>query len=137
MRDEFMCRCSDESSVKCDEVLAKARELCGPPAKDDLQFVNMMLYLLALDGDLSIMADQWGGIGYTLWTDDPEVNKVKGGPSYFVMCDNMIDGLACVYVWLQERSPTLLEGAAATRAEEILRKHGQLESAKIEPDVSA
>ena len=104
--NDFMCRCSGKRKARCDRVLAAARKLVstyGEP-KNDIDFVDRLLYRLTLDGDLSIAADQWAGVFVKPLSDDPEIVKhydVK--ESVRIQCDSIVDGLAAAVVFYEQQ----------------------------------
>lgn len=105
--NDFMCRCSDEARQQCDAVKAKAFEDVGREkwGWDEAQCLDAILYNLALDGELRPMADQWGGLAYSLQDVRASIEKKEfvSSASCYIQCDSFIDGLAAVYLWKQQK----------------------------------
>lgn len=104
---EFFCRCKGGDTARCDEVLAKAREIADwsdtYPLKTDIDFVDRMLFSLAVDGDLRIAADQWSGVSYKRYVFNKETHKYEEGPSCYFQCDSPTDGIAGAFVWAHQQ----------------------------------
>lgn len=104
---EFMCSCDPEGKAECAEIRARARKIVEHygPCEDDLNFVDRLLYTLALEGDIHIGADQWAGVGMTPFDVEPEHRdhfKIHDGKSF--QCDSIVDGLAALVVHYFEKS---------------------------------
>lgn len=101
--DEFMCNCEGEGRERCADVRARAKQIVSgkSPCEDDLDFVDRMLYWLALEGDIGIGADQWACVNVSPFEiEDPKVAEryeIKERTS--MMCDSIVDGLAAAVVY--------------------------------------
>lgn len=126
---EFMCIHDEEGAVECAEIRARARAIMErrSPCENDLDFVDRMLYWLALEGDLHIAADMWAGVSmtpapcsecggfgqvswldeddYTVWGSCPKCEALERyavkKPKSF-QCDSIVDGLAALVVFYFE-----------------------------------
>lgn len=92
--NEFMCRCSPESAARCDEVRAAAlAELDRNGGRSDHDAHEDLLFMLAVDAELEILADQWAAICIT--THDQKHQMFQ--------CDVILDGLCAAYLWLRQQ----------------------------------